>query len=269
MHTINLPNGLTVWGLSQADTMIVYKEIFEEQVYRMHGLEIKPGDCIFDIGANTGLFAVYLSKTCPGVRFFGFEPIPWIYDVLERNVKDHPGIDAKLFKVGMSRRSGEATFTYYPRMSCGSTMYPDNSAEETNRACDYVLTEIRKMPKIVAWPVAILPRPLKRFLALRVHRFYRKEETITCPLRTVSGMIRELALDRIDLLKVDAERAELDILAGIEDQDWPRIRQAVVEVHEEKDLPSAETALKDRGFRVVVERHSVFTNISMLYATRV
>ena len=33
---------------------------------------------------------------------------------------------------------------------------------------------------------------------------------------------------QVDLLKVDVERAELDVLRGISSQDWPRIRQVDV-----------------------------------------
>ncbi len=34
----------------------------------------------------------------------------------------------------------------------------------------------------------------------------------------------------MDLLKVDVEGAELDVLRGVDPQDWARIRQVVVEV---------------------------------------
>ncbi len=39
-------------------------------------------------------------------------------------------------------------------------------------------------------------------------------------------------LERVDLLKIDVERAELDVLHGVRQQDWPRIRQVVLEVHD-------------------------------------
>ncbi len=39
-------------------------------------------------------------------------------------------------------------------------------------------------------------------------------------------------LEVVDLLKVDVERAELDVLRGIADGDWPKIRQLVMEVHD-------------------------------------
>jgi len=56
--------------------------------------------------------------------------------------------------------------------------------------------------------------------------------THTVPLTTVSSVIEEQQLTRVDLLKVDVERAELDVLRGIELRHWPLIRQVAVEVHD-------------------------------------
>ena len=42
---------------------------------------------------------------------------------------------------------------------------------------------------------------------------------------TVSDLIRNHGLARIDLLKIDVEGAELDVLRGIAHKDWQLIRQ--------------------------------------------
>jgi hypothetical protein len=39
--------------------------------------------------------------------------------------------------------------------------------------------------------------------------------------------VRAESVERIDLLKVDVEKTGLDVLDGIEEGDWPRIRQLV------------------------------------------
>lgn len=44
-------------------------------------------------------------------------------------------------------------------------------------------------------------------------------------MTTVSALISELSLERVDLLKIDVEGAELDVLRGIDQKDWPTIRQ--------------------------------------------
>jgi acyl carrier protein len=48
----------------------------------------------------------------------------------------------------------------------------------------------------------------------------------------LSDVLRREAIDRVGLLKIDVQRAELGVLAGIDDGDWPRIDQVVVEVHD-------------------------------------
>lgn len=40
-------------------------------------------------------------------------------------------------------------------------------------------------------------------------------------------------LNAIDMLKIDVERAELDVLAGVQLTDWPKIQQLVLEVHDD------------------------------------
>ena len=44
-------------------------------------------------------------------------------------------------------------------------------------------------------------------------------------MTTVSALISEHSLERVDLLKIDVEGAELDVLRGIDQKDWPTIRQ--------------------------------------------
>ena len=53
-----------------------------------------------------------------------------------------------------------------------------------------------------------------------------KADTQRCAMTTVSALMAEHDLERIDLLKIDVEGAELDVLRGIRPEDWPRICQA-------------------------------------------
>lgn len=53
-----------------------------------------------------------------------------------------------------------------------------------------------------------------------------KTDTQRCAMTTVSALMAEHDLERIDLLKIDVEGAELDVLRGIRPEDWPRISQA-------------------------------------------
>ena len=59
-----------------------------------------------------------------------------------------------------------------------------------------------------------------------------RQETYSCPLVTVSDVIDSHDLERVGLLKVDVERAELAVLRGIRPEHWRRIRQVVMEGHD-------------------------------------
>ena len=48
----------------------------EEEVHNAYKSLIKPGNIIFDIGANVGLHSYYISKKISNTTLFAFEPFP-------------------------------------------------------------------------------------------------------------------------------------------------------------------------------------------------
>lgn len=48
---------------------------------------------------------------------------------------------------------------------------------------------------------------------------------IECQLKTLSPIIEESQLDHIDFIKLNAENAEREIIAGIAGEDWSKIPQ--------------------------------------------
>jgi acyl carrier protein len=83
---------------------------------------------------------------------------------------------------------------------------------------------------------------------------YFKCETYECRLTTLSEVIREHKVERIDLLKMDVEESELEVLSGIGDEDWDRIKQIVLETESRETLDEIVPMLKKRGFEVFVDR---------------
>ena len=53
-------------------------------------------------------------------------------------------------------------------------------------------------------------------------------ETFQCQFRTLSEVMREHNVERIDLLKIDVEKSELDVLNGIGPSEWKKIDQLVI-----------------------------------------
>jgi hypothetical protein len=88
---------------------------------------------------------------------------------------------------------------------------------------------------------------------------------------TLSQVLRETGVDRIDLLKVDVEKSEHEVLAGIADADWFKIRQLVVEVHDQDGRQAdIKRLLEQRGYVIEAEQDLLLraTNLYTLYARR-
>jgi len=105
---------------------------------------------------------------------------------------------------------------------------------------------------------------------------YLRAETYSCEVKTLSEVIRENNIEQIDLLKIDTEGSELSVLSGIEEEDWSRIKQIVMEVHSRSIMQSIVTLLEARGFEFVIDDSMVVAGngnnngndvyVAMLYA---
>jgi FkbM family methyltransferase len=58
----------------------------EADTYGIEKIDFQPGDIVLDIGAHTGLFAIYMAKRWPGVKVISYEPSPTNCDRFRRNL---------------------------------------------------------------------------------------------------------------------------------------------------------------------------------------
>ena len=257
-----LPNRVEVAHLNRYETEYLFEEIFNERTYLRHGVTLRDGDCVVDVGANIGLFSLFVQQHCPGARVYAFEPSPPAFKALKINAALYgPGVRA--FNCGLSDRNGEAPFTFYPKSSVFSGFHAD--AEQDRDSLKAVVTNLlRKHGAAGATG--------QRDLADELTEGRMEGETFVCPLRTLSSVIAEQRLERIDLLKIDAEKSELDILRGVEEEDWGKIRQLVIEAHDHdgKVVEEISSLLKARGFGLVVEEQEMLGDSGLynIYATR-
>ncbi|HET6977268.1 MAG TPA: amino acid adenylation domain-containing protein [Pyrinomonadaceae bacterium] len=248
-----LPNKLEVFHQNRNETEFIYHQIFEDQLYLKHGISLEPGDCVFDVGANIGLFTLFVFHQVRDASVYSFEPIPSNFEKLRNNVALY-GLDANLFNCGMSDREGSATFTFYPNWSASSGKYA--SVEEEEEA---LKTFLMNQGEVVA-----------EYADQLIEGRYKGEQ-VTCQLRTISEIIRLHNVERIDLLKLDVEKSELDVLNGIETNDWEKIKQIVIEVHDiQGRLELITSMLQSKGFKIVTEQDSGLkgTGIYTLYAQK-
>jgi FkbM family methyltransferase len=220
----------------------VYREIFEELSYVSHGITLEDGACIFDIGANVGLFTLFAGLVCPDADIYAFEPIPDTFESLRINTALY-GLSVRLFQCGLSSSAREETFTYYPYFSTMSGRYTDVERER-----EVIKSIMFSSPQTAD---GMLPGEdvIDEMLTERL-----ESRRVRCQLKTISEVIRENGVERIDLLKVDVEKSELDVLRGIEACDWQKIKQAVVEVHDiDGRLAEIIELLRSKEFEVTIK----------------
>ncbi len=269
---VTLPNGMTVSCLQKHEVPFISMEV---QSYFSRLLRLQPGDTVFDVGANIGLFSLAAYAHCArNVRVYAFEPVKPIFEMLETNVRSNvPGRQVKIFNFGLSDRAGEVPFTFYPRAPVLSTAYADKTAD-LQLVKDLVLENLIYLD---AAPLLIrclrwVPEPLRAFIVHHGLERALQAETVFCQLQTLSQFIREHSIERIDLLKIDVEKAELDVLRGMADEDWQAIRQLVVELHDiEGRLVTIRTLLQAHGLaEVEIEQPPTLkkSNIYTIFARR-
>lgn len=75
-----------------------------------------------------------------------------------------------------------------------------------------------------------------------------QKQHYTCKMTTVSSIMHQHNLQHVDLLKIDVERAELDVLMGIAEDDLLKIKQIVMELHDiDERLKQVASLLKTTG----------------------
>ncbi|GBF93059.1 hypothetical protein Rsub_05670 [Raphidocelis subcapitata] len=98
--------------------------------------------------------------------------------------------------------------------------------------------------------------------------------SVRCRVTPLGAALRDLGFDgRISLLKIDVERAELEVLRGIGEADWPRIDQVALEAHDAGGALAEvrRTLAGPAGFgAVAVEQDPQLAGTSLynVYATR-
>jgi phthiocerol/phenolphthiocerol synthesis type-I polyketide synthase E len=243
-RTVSLPNGMVIACQSRMEAEHLYEDIFDKRIYLRHGVSLRDGACIFDVGGNIGLFTLFVHDQCRDATTYTFEPAPPLFSILRHNARRYcPG--ARLFNCGVAAARGRATLTFYP-YSSGMSSFHANLDEERDVLRAIMENQLRS-------GMAGMHRVMASADELLDARF--TFETFECDLVTLSAAIVDERVEVIDLLKIDVQKCELEVLEGLEARHWPRIRQIVMEVHDlDGRLARVVDLLRGRGFSVVVEQ---------------
>ena len=261
----NLEDGTELYCLTKTEAIVLDSHV---DGYFQHGVSIKDGDTVMDVGANIGIFGIRACQRYPNVKVYAFEPIPDIFEVLNANAKKFGKDRFFPLQYGVSEEEGSATFTYFPRSPALSTAHGEMWQEDPEMFVNAVKGSLDDAPKGYRW-ARFLPRFAVRMLANYLRGGAKKFE---CKLIPISKVIRDNNIERIDLLKIDCEGAEILALKSIAAEDWDKIQQVVVEVHDSEGRKEfALNLLREKGFtKINTEREKALenTNLINLYAVR-
>jgi FkbM family methyltransferase len=235
---ISLPDGRELMCPRRQDALMLWREIFDQEVYAAAARLLTPGSCVLDVGAHVGLSAMYFAGQAEDITLFAFEPARILNTCLRHNLARYVP-SATVLRKAVGSKIGRRAFGYYANSPSQSGIYADASADaELTRA--YLRNEGLNEQDI-------------DFLCTDLHIVQQEMVEVT----TISDVLREQRIEHVDLMKIDAERAELDVLLGITDDDWPRIRSVVMEVHDvEGRLRQCVELLESAGFTVLTQQES-------------
>lgn len=251
---------------------MLHHEIFATRAYFRNGISLPERPVVLDVGANIGMFGVYLALHHPGARVHLLEPVPETFALLERNLAPYGGrAELRPHRLALGDRRGTLDMLLDPAATFAATAEPEAVAAShapgatPERWAEALLQDLpRVYPGLLGrWAArcARLPalrRPLVRGVAAGVrHDARRRAERlrrVQAPVTRLSDFLRDQQIERVHLLKVDVEGSEGAVLAGIDEADWPRIEQLVVEVHDAAGrAESLRAMLAERGYIATLE----------------
>jgi hypothetical protein len=234
------------------------------------GIELRPNDVVMDVGANVGVFAMHAAKVEPSIRIVCVEPIPALFAALERNFASNPllrNVKRDLHQMGLSAPGdpSEVEFLFFSRLPCDSTSEVDAKRRQFERFFAakgeaIVRWGTRRRLGLVARAVgAVVTWMPKGRVGQWVGDRAAGAERVRCKLSTADQVLADDKIEAVGLLKVDVEGAELKVLEGFSTDRWQRVRQVVLEGHDEDGRLMKVKALLERvGFDSIrVERPAI------------
>jgi FkbM family methyltransferase len=265
-----LPDGQQIYYIDKLCAEYIYREIFVEKVYHSHGIEIKDGATIFDIGGNIGLFSMYANRVATNLNIYTFEPVPQIFEVLQANILNSTN-KIHTYNIGLGEKEENLEIIFYPKVSGDSTIVPWELNSKTQRYVDHYNEMFKEDMKIALLVPKFLRKQVVRYFLKKLY----KGQKVPCKIRTFSSIIKENQINNVDLVKIDAENYEWPVLMGIQDKDWTKIQQLAIEVH--THIPGGEdldqrikNLLESKGFTCEFGEPSRETlqGVFMLYARK-
>ena len=270
MRRIKLSDDFSVYCDDPKAAHILFLQIKD---YFKHGIDIKEGDVVVDVGANIGLFSSWIHHQLHGrVNIYAFEPIPDTFDILRENSRcfSRQGKLIKIYNCALLDKNAVVSFSYYPNASAFSTISPYGSGDR-KMFIDVVKDNLNTGPLELRL-LGLLPSCIRNYFIENEVSRTLEPRLVQCQSRTLSAVIKSESIGRIDLLKIDVEKSEMQVIDGIHDEDWKIIQKVVIEVHDYSgELIKLKHILESKHFsRIFVEQENMLkdSNIYSVFACK-
>jgi len=256
---IELDRSTKVYALpgSRVEVRLIYKEIFSQDCYFRHGIQLEEDDIVVDVGANIGMFAARVLRSKPRVRYFGLEPVPRVFQCLSKNMEQlgkESRHQIRILNVGLSNCHKDAEIEFLPIVSSNSTLFPNVKWQHRLAAwASLRLKEVWLLHKGLGI-VFFLIYPVRRRFAVWLQNYQRQGATrIRCSFTTLGEFMKEAKIGRIGFLKIDVEGSEIDVLDGATDAELRTVRQLAMEIepYNKKKIPALRERLERCDFRKI------------------
>jgi 31-O-methyltransferase len=212
---------LSVTDPYERDTSYIYHEIFVSQIYYHPEMRMPRHPVVMDVGANIGIYSIWAHRRYQPRAIYCYEPSPHTFAYLRDNTTRL--IDGEITRVHTSN-------------------------------CAIASTAGRKLTLHQAPLISGLSTLLDRSKLDWVEELHASGELVTHDVvtSTVSAEIAANGIGDVDLLKIDVEGYFMEVLAGIGEADFPRIRNIVLEIDYPEEagvtLASLDGMLQAKGY---------------------
>jgi amino acid adenylation domain-containing protein/FkbM family methyltransferase len=251
-RVVQLTPDLPFCVMNQAEAQFMFKEIFQDQIYLPADVGLPDDAVVFDVGADIGLFSLYVGLCAPNAKIFAFEPAPEIFSVLSQNMALYD-LNVNLQSCSLAPVSSSAApYTYYKNISSAHGQCTDAASDEA------VMRPFAKDVDVDVDVDVAIGQKAASGDEISGSRDKRLEPIrIEIPLRTISEVISTEDIPKISLMKINMQRCAANVLAGIDDLHWPIIDRLILEVHDIDDrLNVVQSLLVNRGFHVQTKQTS-------------
>jgi FkbM family methyltransferase len=176
------------------------KDKADEYMTHLQSLQFDGEVTVFDVGANVGMFSISISNHFGNdANVYAFEPFKELYDSLIKNTEN---LRVKHVNKAVMTKNEPIKGCYLPNYTLLSGFYVDQSDKENlellaNKSLDSEFTMIEEIVD-----------------AIRLDTFMEQNQ-----------------IDKIDILKIDVEKAELNVLQSLGTR-LENVKCVVAEVHE-------------------------------------